>query len=394
VFFRGMTERELNAWTGRMLHSGEVLDLSEVPGVKIDKHSTGGVGDKCSFILAPIAAACGVVVPMISGRGLGHTGGTLDKLESIPGFDVNLSAARFTENLRSIGIAMIGQTGELAPADKRLYALRDVTGTVESIPLIASSIMSKKLAAGIDGLVLDVKVGRGAFMKTAADARRLARTMVAIGRRMGKRMTALLTDMSQPLGTHVGNSLEIIESLEILKGRVDNDCARESFELAAQMLVLGRRAASLFAARAKVAEAVKSGAALGRFKEMIAAQGGDPRVTDDYGLLPAAKHVRPIAAAEKGFVTAIDAEEVGLAAMTLGAGRETVDSRIDHATGIVLHKKVGDAVKKGEALCTIHFNDGPATPDRLAAAEGRVSKAFTVGPRRAPPPKLLKEIIR
>jgi len=389
TYLNGMTDDETLTLTDEMLHSGEVLDWSDIPGIKVDKHSTGGVGDKTSLILAPIAAAAGVVVPMISGRGLGHTGGTLDKLESIPGFDVRLTAARFREVLQATGLVLAGQTSEVAPADRKLYSLRDVTGTVECIPLICSSILSKKLAEGIDALVLDVKVGAGAFMKKKADAAHLARTLVSIGKRAGKRVVALLTDMEQPLGTHVGNTLEVIESVEVLKGHVKNDLSELSFELAAHMLVLGDVAPDMHAARRRVRELVDKGAALKKFQEVVAAQGGDPLALEDYARMPSAKRTEDVRAVGPGVIQRINAEEVGIAAMLLGAGRATVDSVIDHGAGIVLRHKVGAAVQEGTPLATLYFNDAKA----LDEAHARLKSAFTLGAEPPPKAKLIQRII-
>ncbi len=389
IFLNGATEQEQLALTEEMLHSGEVLDWSDLAGVKVDKHSTGGVGDKTSLILAPIAAAAGVVVPMISGRGLGHTGGTLDKLESIPGFDVDLSAERFRQVLEATGLTLAGQTAEVAPADKKLYALRDVTATVESIPLIASSILSKKLAEGIDALVLDVKVGAGAFMKSQQQAQTLARTLVQIGRGAGKKVTALITDMDQPLGTHVGNALEVIESCEVLAGRVDNDLSELSFELAAHMMVLGEVAPDRRAARAQIAELITKGAALRKFQQVVAAQGGDPEALVDYSRLPRAERSEQLKAERSGVVQRIHAEEVGVAGMLLGAGRARVDDTIDYGAGVVLHHKVGDAVETGAALATLHFNDARA----LDEARSRLAAAFTIGDQPVSAAPLIREIL-
>ena len=387
VFFRGMSDAETGALTEAMLASGDVLDLSDVPGVKVDKHSTGGVGDKVSLALAPIAAACGVVVPMISGRGLGHTGGTLDKLESIPGFDVHLPVARFREVLASTGTCLVGQTERLAPADRRLYALRDVTATVESIPLIASSIMSKKLAEGIDALVLDVKVGSGAFMKRRDDAERLARALAGIGRGVGKRVVALLTNMNQPLGHAIGNALEVKEALDLLHGGGPADLREVTFALTAEMLVLGGRADTLDAARTRVAQAVRDGRALGKLRDVVEAQGGDPRAVDDPDRLPRAEAERVVQSPARGWVQAIDAEAIGLAAMALGAGRARVEDRVDHAVGVVVHKKVGDRVERGEPLCTVHCGAGGAEgPDVVAQ---RVARAYLLGQEEPPPEPLV-----
>ena len=375
IVFRGLSRVELGAWTRAMLESGEVLDLSDIPGVKVDKHSTGGVGDKVSLSLAPLAAACGVPVPMISGRGLGHTGGTLDKLESIPGFKVDLSVARYREMVAKVGACLIGQTATLAPADKKLYALRDVTATVDCIPLIASSIMSKKLAEGIDALVLDVKVGSGAFMKKLEDARTLARTMIGIGAEMGRKVTALLTDMDQPLGRTVGNALEVIEAVDMLRGRAPEDYTEVTLTLTAEMLVLGGKAKDAASARALLHEAIRTGAAVEKLKEIVKWQGGDPRAVDDHSLLPTARSTVDVAAASSGYVTAIDSEAVGLAGVVLGAGRERTDSRIDHAVGFTLLRKVGEAVKAGEPLVRIHYNDEKP----VAEVTRRLLRAYRIG---------------
>jgi pyrimidine-nucleoside phosphorylase/thymidine phosphorylase len=388
VFFRGMDDAEVRALTDAMLRSGDVLDLSDIPGAKVDKHSTGGVGDKVSLPLAPLAAACGVRVPMVSGRGLGHTGGTLDKLEAIPGFRVDLPLERFVELVRDHGLALIGQTARLAPADRRLYALRDVTATVESIPLIAASIMSKKLAEGIDALVLDVKVGRGAFMKTLPEARRLAETLAAIGRGMGKRVTALLTAMDQPLGRAVGNALEVVESIELLRGGGPPDLRELTVALTAEMVLLAGLAPDLAAGRRAVEAAIADGRGLARLREIVAAQGGDPAAIDDPARLPRAAQVLPVAAPAGGVVEAIDAEAVGLAAMALGAGRARVDDRIDPAVGIVLTVKVGERVEAGQPLCLVHRNAGGEPQDRVA---DRLRAAYRVGPGPAPVTPLVLE---
>jgi pyrimidine-nucleoside phosphorylase/thymidine phosphorylase len=379
VFFRGMTGDETAALTEAMLRSGDVLDLSDIPGVKVDKHSTGGVGDKVSIALAPIAAACGVVVPMISGRGLGHTGGTLDKLEAIPGFQVRLPVERFRAILAEVGACLIGQTERLAPADRKLYALRDVTATVESIPLIAASIMSKKLAEGIDALVLDVKVGKGAFMKRREDAEALARTLCAIGGSFGKRTSALLTAMDEPLGRAVGNALEVVEAVELLRGGGPGDLRACTLELCAEMLVLGGAAADRAAALARVQEAIASGRALEKLLAICAAQGGDPRALEDPGRLPRAPGRREVPAPRGGTVTAIDAQEIGLAAMSLGAGRARVEDRVDPAVGIVLERKVGDVVAAGEPLAVLHHGDAGEAPEQVAE---RVRRAYTIGDER------------
>ena len=375
VFFRGLTPPELAAWTRAMLESGEVLDLSETPGVKVDKHSTGGVGDKVSLSLAPLAAACGVPVPMISGRGLGHTGGTLDKLESIPGFRVDLSIADYRRLVKTIGACLIGQTATLAPADKKLYALRDVTATVDCIPLIASSIMSKKMAEGIDALVLDVKVGSGAFMKTIEDARVLARTMIGIGNEMGKKVVALLTDMDQPLGRTVGNALEVKEAVEMLRGQAPADYTELTLALTAEMLVLGKQAGSIDEARAKLQRSITSGAAEAKLREIVAAQGGDPAAIADLSRLPKSRTTVAITAESAGFVTAINSEAIGLAAMALGAGREKTSDVIDPGVGFVLEKKLGDPVTAGVSLVTAHVNDDRRVPEVI----DRVRRAYRIG---------------
>ena len=357
VVLRGMTRPETAALTDAMLHSGEVLDLSFLPAKKVDKHSTGGVGDKTSLVLAPLAAAAGVSVPMISGRGLGHTGGTLDKLESIPGFNVNLSVAKFRDVLESCGCAMIGQTAEIAPADRKLYALRDVTGTVESPYLICASIMSKKLAEGIDALVLDVKTGSGAFMKSEKDAAFLAELMVETGTRMGKNVVALITDMDQPLGNMIGNSLEVIECIDILRGTGPDDLRELCLELAGWMLHLGGVARSVDEGKQISADLIQSGKALEKFRQMIELQGGNPRVIDDAKWLPEAKHTLQIASSKTGFLSAMQCEQIGTACVILGGGRERKEDSVDPSVGIILHKKVGDRVAAGEPIATIHYND-------------------------------------
>jgi len=389
VFFRGMTAAETVALTEAMMRTGEVLDFSDLPGPKVDKHSTGGVGDKTSLILAPLAAACGVYVPMISGRGLGHTGGTLDKLESIPGFRVRLSLTEFREVLRRSKLGLIGQTPEVAPADRKLYALRDVTATVESRPLISASIMSKKMAEGIDALVLDVKTGDGAFMKSFEDAKALAQTMVEIGRGMGKKVAALITDMDQPLGHAVGNALEVVECVETLKGRGPNDLESLSLELAARMLQLGGVTTQLEAARARVRDALASGAGLRKLREIVELQGGDPRAVDDPALLPQAREALPLRAERDGRVTRIACGAVGHAAMLLGAGRETVESAIDPAVGLVLHKKVGELVIQGEPLLTMHVNDRT----HLEEVTNVLKDAIRVGPEAPARTALIRAVL-
>jgi pyrimidine-nucleoside phosphorylase len=388
VFFRGMTPAEIVGLTESMMRTGEVLDLSDLPGPKVDKHSTGGVGDKTSLILAPLAAACGVYVPMISGRGLGHTGGTLDKLESIPGFQVRLSLAEFRRVLRQCGLGLIGQTPEIAPADRKLYALRDVTSTVESLPLIAASIMSKKMAEGLDALVLDVKVGEGAFLTRTEDSRALAQTMVSIGTGMGKKVAALLTGMDQPLGRTVGNAIEMVESIETLKGRGPKDLESLSLELTAWMLSLSGAVPSLEAGRTKARDALHSGAGLRKLQEVVELQGGDPRVCDDTALLPRARETVDLKSEFDGRVTAIGCRAVGRAGMLLGGGRETLESRIDPAVGMVLHKKVGDLVIEGEPLVTVHVNDRSRLDQALELLRG----AIKVGPEAPPAVGLVREV--
>jgi pyrimidine-nucleoside phosphorylase/thymidine phosphorylase len=388
VFFKGMTPAETVALTESMMRTGEVLDLSDLPGPRVDKHSTGGVGDKTSLILAPLAAAAGAYVPMISGRGLGHTGGTLDKLESVPGFRVGLSLKEFRQTLRKCGLGLIGQTPEIAPADRKLYALRDVTATVESLPLIASSIMSKKMAEGIDALILDVKTGDGAFMKKFEDSKALAEAMVRIGRGMGKRVSALITDMEQPLGRTVGNALEVKESVETLQGHGPKDLESLSLELAAWMLHLGGIAPGLDAARTRVRDALASGAGLRKFQEVIGLQGGDPRICDDTSRLPQARETIELRSEAEGRVAGIACRTVGRAAMLLGAGRETVDSRVDPAVGVVLHKKVGDPVREGESLMTLHVNER----GRLEEATSLLRQAVRIA-REAPPVSPLVRLV-
>jgi pyrimidine-nucleoside phosphorylase len=356
VVLRGMTRAETAALTDAMLHSGEVLDLSSLSAKKVDKHSTGGVGDKTSLVLAPLAAAAGVAVPMISGRGLGHTGGTLDKLEAIPGFNVNLPVAQFRRVLESCGCAMIGQTAEIAPADRKLYALRDVTGTVESPYLICASIMSKKLAEGIDALVLDVKTGSGAFMKGEEDAVFLAELMVETGERMGKQVVALITDMDQPLGCMIGNALEVVEVVEVLRGEGPEDLRQLCFELAGWMLHLGGVSPTVAEGKERSAQLISSGKALDKFRQMVELQGGDPRVIDDPKKLPRAQHVVTLSSPRSGYLTSLKCEQIGTACVVLGGGRERKEDSVDPTVGIVLHKKVGDQVSDGEPLATIHYN--------------------------------------
>ena len=390
VLWRGMDDAETSSLTESMMRSGSVVDLSSIPGPKIDKHSTGGVGDKTSLILAPIAAACGVLVPMVSGRGLGHTGGTLDKLEAIPGFRVDLSLGEFKRVLKECGLVLIGQTAEIAPADKRLYALRDATATVESIPLLSASIMSKKLAEGIDGLVLDVKTGNGAFMEKLDDSRALAQAMCAIGRDLGKKMVALITRMDQPLGCAVGNAVEVAECVEVLRGYGPADLVDLSVELAAEMVLMGKCASTIDEARLKCRRAIDDGSALERFQRVVEAQGGDPRAIDDLSRLPKPKHGHEVRAHESGFVRAIHARPIGVATMILGAGRARVDSIINPSVGVILNKKIGEHVQKGELLFTIyHDDDGPG----FAQAKSMIEKAYVLGDLAVKVPDLIVERI-
>jgi pyrimidine-nucleoside phosphorylase len=379
VFFRGLDDAETVALTDAMLQSGRVLDLSGIPGLKVDKHSTGGVGDKVSIALAPLVAACGVPVPMVSGRGLGHTGGTLDKLEAIPGFRTHLAADDFVRIVRDVGCCMIGQTEEIAPADRRIYALRDVTATVECIPLIVASILSKKLAEGIDGLVLDVKVGRGAFMKNEREARSLAQALVRVGARAGKRMVALWTDMEAPLGVAVGNALETREALEVLAGGGPPDLVECTLRLAEEMLVLGGVARTVVDARAKISQAIATGAAARTAERMIAAQGGDAGVVADRNRLAVAPEEVVVEAPEDGFVVRVDALAIGLAAVAMGAGRTRADQEVDHGVGILIEAKPGARISRGEPLARLRVR----RRERAGEIAERVGAAFTIGD--APP---------
>lgn len=379
VYINGMTPREILALTREMRDSGKVLDLSSIAGKKVDKHSTGGVGDKTSMIVAPIAAACGVTVPMITGRALGHTGGTLDKLQSIPGFNPLPSPQRVAAILRTVGVVIMGQTDDLAPADRRIYALRDVTATVESIPLITASILGKKLAEEIDGLVIDVKAGSGAFMPTMKKSRELAQSIVNVCRAMKTRIVAVITDMEQPLGCAVGNALEIRECIDFLNGRTPEDLETVSIALAAHMIRLGGGARSLTQASKLAYEAVSKGEAARRFRQIIREQDGDERVMDNPDLLPRASHIQKFQARSRGFVTRCDAKLLGLASNALGAGRNKVEDQIDPAVGLYLKKKLGDRVTRGETLCEIHWND----ENRLRDALPLIDRAFEVKSRPA-----------
>jgi pyrimidine-nucleoside phosphorylase len=386
---RGLSRAETAALTDAMLHSGQVLDLSEFSAPKIDKHSTGGVGDKTSLVLAPLAAAGGLVVPMISGRGLGHTGGTLDKLESIPGFQVGLPLERFRDVLRECGCSMIGQTEEIAPADRKFYSLRDVTGTVESPYLICASIMSKKLAEGIDGLVLDVKMGSGAFMKSEEDAIFLADLMVETGERMGTKIVALITDMDQPLGKRIGNALEVEECVEVLRGRGPEDLRELCIELGGWMFQLGGRCGTISEAKQLAEQLLQSGKALERFRRMVELQGGDPTVIDDPRRLPRAKHSLNVTSARSGYVGAVDCEMVGTACVVLGGGREKKEDSIDPGVGIVLHQKVAGAVTAGEALCTVHYN----SESRAAQAKRLLQQSYQITDAPPKPRRLIHRVI-
>jgi pyrimidine-nucleoside phosphorylase len=365
ILLRGMTAEETSVLTDAMVASGLRVDLSDIAGVKVDKHSTGGVGDKTSIVIAPLVAACGAVVPMMSGRGLGHTGGTLDKLESIPGFRTNLSIAEMRESLVSIGCALIGQTAQVAPADKKLYALRDVTGTIESVPLISASIMSKKIAEGIGALVLDVKCGKGAFMKTPAAARTLAESLVAIGKSAGVQTQAVITAMNWPIGFAVGNANEIVECIELLKGNGRADLVENSLELSERMLVVARVATDRADAAVRCQRALDSGQALERLRAIIERQGGDPRVIDDYSLMPHAPEEHCLRAEIDGFVTELDAGLIGRACVALGGGRDKVDDAIDPAVGIMIPATVGDAVRAGDPVLRVHYRSTKRLEDAL-----------------------------
>lgn len=390
AFINGLSSRETLALTQAMLRSGKVLTLKSVESPKVDKHSTGGVGDKISLCLAPLVAACGVAVPMISGRGLGHTGGTLDKLEAIPGFQVELDAKRFERIVREVGACLIGQTGELAPADRRLYALRDVTATIECIPLIVASILSKKLAEGIDGLVLDVKCGSGAFMKDLRQARALGKALVSVGKGAGKRVSALITDMSAPIGRTIGNALETREALEILRNAGPADTRELTLELGAEMLLLAKRCRARSEALALLEGALADGSALGVFRRLVAAQGGDVRVVDDPSRLPRAKAELVVSAPRAGFVTAVDAYALGTLAIELGAGRTRADQTIEPGAGFELWAVVGSRVARGEPLLTIHA----ASKALASRVRDRVAAAYVIGKTRARPRKLVLERLR
>ena len=389
VYFQGMTEKETSELTLAMAESGDQIDLSGIDGFTVDKHSTGGVGDKTSLIVAPIVASCGGKVAKMSGRGLGHTGGTVDKLEAIPNFRTELTPDEFIKQVNNIGLCIVGQTGEIAPADKKLYALRDVTATVESIPLIASSIMSKKLAAGSKGIVLDVKTGSGAFMKTFEESENLAKEMVSIGKSAGRSVTAVITNMDIPLGNSVGNSLEVIEAIKTLKGEGESDLTDVCLTLAAQMLcmVTGEDEKACYA-MAKVA--IGDGSALNKLCEMISAQGGNAGVVDDFSLFKQPKHTVEISSEREGYIEHTDAEKIGLASVILGAGREKKGDLIDSSAGIVLKKKTGDRVEKGDTLAIFYTDD----ESKIEEAKREFFEAFTFGNKKPPAQKLIYRIIK
>ena len=389
TYFAGMSDREVSALTECLVRSGDTLDLSAIPGFKVDKHSTGGVGDKTSLIAAPLAAAAGVVVPMISSRGMSHTGGTLDKIESVPGLRTNLTVEEFQEQLARTKLAFIGQPVDLAPADNRLQGLRDATATIESVPLIASSIMSKKLAAGLDALVLDVKVGSGAFMKRQVDARRLAQMMVGIGRRADKRVQALITDMSQPLGYAIGNALEVMEVSQTLQSAGPNDLTRLSLELAARMIHLGRITETIEEARETAQRKLLDGSGYNKLKEVIEAQGGNPQVLDRFDLLPNASGVREVASPRSGFVSAIAAEDIGSASGMIGAGRDSREDQIDPAVGVILEVKVGEKIEAGAVLCRLYYTK----EDRLDEAAQLVEDAFRISTHAPEDRELILEVV-
>ena len=389
VYFKGMSEDETYNLFDAMLCSGEQFDLSDIRGVKVDKHSTGGVGDKTSLILAPIVAACGVVVPMLSGRGLGHTGGTLDKLEAISGFNVNLDMERFKKILRANNCAMMGQTLRLAPVDRKLYALRDVTGTVECLPLIASSIMSKKMAEDLDGLVLDVKFGSGAFMKSFDDAKRLAQVLVMLGKRKGVKTRALITNMDQPLGTHIGNSLEIKEALDVLRGEGAHDLKALSLQLSAHMLLLGDRTQTLEEAVNMAERVLNSGEAFLKFRSLVALQDGDVKFIDNPLLLLENIKTKEILSPTEGYVSSLNAEKIGSAAVLLGAGRQKMEDAIDYGVGFVLNKKIGDFCHKDEPLATMYYRN----ESKVMNVENCFKEAFSFSKKQSKTPNLIVEVI-
>jgi len=393
-YYRGMDEAETLTFTKLMLHSGDVVDLSDIPGIKVDKHSTGGVGDKVSLILAPMVAACGVPVPMISGRGLGHTGGTLDKLESIPGFRTNLSIVEYKDVIRRLGLVMIGQTKEIAPADKKMYALRDVTATVECIPLIAGSIMSKKLATGSDALVLDVKTGRGAFMQTHERSLELAKTLVGIGNGFGKETIAFITDMNQPLGVAIGNWLEVVESVECMKGKrgkldLSSDLMELTLILAGAMIYLGKKAPSIQEGIALCKQTIEDGTAFKKFSDLVEIQGGDVSFIENLEKYPISGFSLEVKAFDRGYIGEIDSLELGLASITLGAGRQRIDDSIDPKAGIILKKKVGDSVDAGDTIATLYTE----REEILAQTRDRALNAFKIVQTKRPRQPLILDVV-
>lgn len=389
IYLNKMNKQETAYLTEAMMNSGEVIDLSAINGVKVDKHSTGGVGDKTTITLAPLVAACGVPIAKMSGRGLGHTGGTLDKLESIPGFSIEMESKKFIDSVNNIQIAVCGQTASIAVADKKMYALRDVTATVDNISLIAASIMCKKLASGADAIVLDVKTGDGAFMKTLDDSFELAKEMVEIGTAMNRETIAIISDMDEPLGNAVGNSLEVIEAIEALKGRGPKDFINLCETLGAYMLVTSKIASDYEDGVKRIKEALESGAALEKFKEFVANQGGNPEVAEDYSLLPKANHIVEIKSEKTGFIDKIEAESVGISAMILGAGRETKEDELDLSAGIILKKKVGDFVNEGETLAVMHFN----RENKFESAKERLMNAYEISEEKFEPKKLIYGVV-
>lgn len=389
VYFKGMNKQETADFTLAFANSGDMVDLSEIKGIKVDKHSTGGVGDKISLIVIPLVALSGIPVAKMSGRGLGHTGGTIDKLESIEGFKIELTSEEFIDNVNKYKMAIVGQSGNLTPADKKIYALRDVTATVDSIPLIASSIMGKKIAAGSDAIVLDVKVGSGAFMKSIDEARELAKTMVDIGKSLNRNTVAVVTDMNQPLGHEVGNANEVREAIEVLRGNGCEDETTVALTIAAYMTVLGGAYPDYDTAYKKLSEKIKSGEAIEKFKELVRIQGGNPEVIDNPDMLPSSKFNVEVKALENGYVTAIDTEKIGVSAMLLGAGRKTKDDKIDYSAGITMVRKVGDIVNKNDTLCILHTN-----MKNCSEAEEMIQSAYTIGSNKPEAVKYIYDIIK
>jgi pyrimidine-nucleoside phosphorylase len=390
IYFKGMNDEETAHLTMCKVHTGDVVDLSEIPGIKVDKHSTGGVGDTTTLILAPLVAAAGIPVAKMSGRGLGHTGGTLDKLESIPGVKVDFTREEFIEQVKRIGVAIIGQTGNLVPADKKMYALRDVTATVDSIPLIAASIMSKKIAAGTDAILLDVKVGSGAFIPDPKEARKLAKLMVEIGARVGRKVTAMLTDMDQPLGSHIGNTLEVKEAIEILRGEHTGSPLYEvSLTLGGYLAYMGGASPNPAEGKKLMEKLISNGSGLKKFAELIEAQGGDPKVTEDIKLLPQAKHEVEILARKAGYVSSFKTASIGMAALILGAGRLTKDDPIDPSVGLIIKKRIGDSVERGEPIATIYGND----EEKMKHATERFLEAIVINGEKPVVPPLILDII-